>query len=128
MRRLDAACRPHVPTAHVFGHVETGEPVTTIKTAWGGTCRRAGISNLHFHDLRREFCCRLMETGASLHDVKEFAGHVNVTTTSRYLESSPMRLAQALARMEGGAAVVDEPADLPEKGSPSWGNAGAGVQ
>jgi integrase len=116
MRRLDAAGKPHRPDAYVFGHVETGERVTTIKTAWGGTCRRGGIVDLHFHDLRREFCCRLMETGASLHDVKEFAGHANVTTTSRYLKSSPLRLAKVLDAMETslGAPKPQPPAPEPQ--------------
>lgn len=106
MRRHDAAGEAHPPTAYVFGHAETGEPVTTIKTAWAGTLRRAKIVDLHFHDLRREFCCRLMETGASLHDVREFAGHANVSTTSRYLKSSPVRLAKVLATMEAAQAAV----------------------
>ena len=53
-----------------------------------GRCRRSGISNLHFHDLRREFACRLLESSADLYDVKEFLGHANVITTSRYLLST----------------------------------------
>jgi integrase len=57
--------------------------------------------NLHFHDLRRQFACTLLESSADLHDVRDFLGHANITTTSRYLASSPMRLARALARLEG---------------------------
>jgi hypothetical protein len=55
---------------------------------------------LHVHDLRREFACRLLESSADLHDVKDFLGHANITTTSTYLKSTPVRLASALARME----------------------------
>ncbi len=57
--------------------------------------------NLHFHDLRRQFACTLLESSADLHDVRDFLGHANITTTSRYLASSPMRLARALERLEG---------------------------
>jgi hypothetical protein len=56
--------------------------------------------NLHFHDLRREFACTLLESTADLHDVRDFLGHANITTTSRYLTSSPVRLAQAMARFD----------------------------
>ena len=60
--------------------------------------------NLHFHDLRRQFACTLLESSADLHDVRDFLGHANITTTSRYLASSPVRLARALARLEGNDA------------------------
>ena len=89
-----------------------GDPLTNIKTAWRNTCRRAGITDLHFHDLRREFASRLADSGAGLHDVQEFLGHANITTTSRYLRSTPVRLAKALERMEAASETVvdaDEP-------------------
>ena len=46
----------------------------------------------------------LLEASADLHDVRDFLGHANITTTSRYLRSAPVRLAQALERMEASAA------------------------
>ena len=51
-------------------------------------------------DLRREFASRLRESGASDHDVRDFLGHANITTTSRNLASTPVRLEQALANLE----------------------------
>ncbi len=57
--------------------------------------------NLHLHDLRREFARRLLESGADQHDVRDFLGHANITTTSRYLATPPVRLERALSRMEG---------------------------
>ena len=41
----------------------------------------------------------LLEASADLHDVRDFLGHANITTTLRYLRSSPVRLAQALDRL-----------------------------
>ena len=35
------------------------------------TCAAAGIEDLHFHDLRRAFACRLLEAKTDLHDVRE---------------------------------------------------------
>lgn len=54
-----------------------------IATTWHTACREAGIVDLRFHDLRREFACRLLESRAELHDVRDFLGHANLTTTSR---------------------------------------------
>jgi len=59
--------------------------------------RRCGRS---FHDLRREFACRLLESRAELHDVRDFLGHANITTTSRYLRSTTLRLERALSLLE----------------------------
>ena len=87
------------PDAFVFGN-RVGEKINSVKTAWAGTCRRAGISGLQIRDLRREFASRLRESGASDHDVRDFLGHANITTTSRYLASTPLRLEQALANLE----------------------------
>jgi hypothetical protein len=49
--------------------------------------------------------------------VRDFLGHANITTTSRYLRSTPVRLAQALERMEAAAETVadadEQPAEQP---------------
>ena len=99
----------------MFGD-DTGARVVSIRHAWESTVLRAhgqtlvwvkGKSgqlapesraalraiNLHFHDLRREFACTLLESEADLHDVRDFLGHANIATTNRYLASSPVRLA-----------------------------------
>ena len=38
--------------------------------------------------------------------MRDFLGHANITTTSRYLRSTPVRLAQALERMEASVETV----------------------
>ena len=92
---------PFGSDAYVFGN-EVGEKVNAVKTAWRATCRRAGIEDLQIRDLRREFGSRLLESGSSEHDVRDFLGHANITTTSRYLASTPGRLERALANLESG--------------------------
>jgi site-specific recombinase XerC len=66
-----------------------------------------------FHDLRREFACRLMESSADLHDVRDGLGHASITTTSPYVRSTPVRLAQALERMEAAAGTLVDADDPP---------------
>jgi hypothetical protein len=87
------------PTALVFGD-EIGQSIASVKTAWRSACERAGVSDLRFHDLGREFACRLLESRAELHDVRDFLGHANITTTSRYLRSTTLRLERALTLLE----------------------------
>ena len=36
-------------------------------------------------------------------NVRDFLGHANITTTSRYVQSTPLRLERVLAQMEGGS-------------------------
>jgi integrase len=114
MRRLDPAGAPLPATAYVFGN-EVGGRVRNIRNAWVRTCAAAGITDLHVHDLRREFACRLLESRAELHDVRAFLGHGNITTTSRYLRSTPVRLEKALGLLDapiGASAIEAENAAL----------------
>ena len=99
MLRSDPEGNDLPPEAFVFGD-EIGESISSVKTAWQLTCEQAGIVDLHFHDLRREFACRLLESRAELHDVRDFLGHTNITTTSRYLRSTTLRLERALTLLE----------------------------
>jgi integrase len=112
--RATLELRKHAPDgterpadAYVFG-TDTGARVKSIRTAWTNTREKAGISGLHFHDLRREFASRLLESSADLHDVQMFLGHAAITTTSRYLQSTPDRLERALARLEGSARLTGD--------------------
>lgn len=70
----------------MFGD-ETGSREST-RMAWTNTRRRAKMTGLRFHDLRCECCSRVLESGASLHVVRDRAGHAKISTTSRYLAVS----------------------------------------
>jgi Phage integrase family len=77
MLRTDPAGDPLGPDAFVFGD-EVGGGINSVKTAWRTACGKAGIEDLRFHDLRREFACRLLESRAELHDVRDFLGHATI--------------------------------------------------
>ncbi len=74
MGRHDPAGRYFAPDAFVFGN-EVGEPIKSVKTGWLSACRKAGIEDLHFHDLRHEAGSRFVEAGMPLHHVQEMLGH-----------------------------------------------------
>jgi len=95
MRRTDPEGEYLPASAHVFGN-DVGEAQDSIKTAWRLTCQRAGITDLHFHDLRRECGARLIETpGISLVDVRDWLGHKTVDMTNTYLSTTIGRLQAA---------------------------------
>ena len=75
------------------------------------TCEAAVVRGLHFHDLRREFASRLLESGATLAEVQAALGHANITMTSRYLGVTDTGLQKGFERLEEhrrrkGAVVV----------------------
>lgn len=66
-----------------------------------------GRLTLRFHDLRREFASRLLESGATLAEVQAALGHCNITMTSRYLGVTDTGLQRAFARLEQYARAMD---------------------
>jgi integrase len=99
MRRNDPAGERHGPQTYVFGN-EIGQRILSIKTAWRLACRRAGIEDLHFHDLRREAGSRWLEGGVPLQTVRDWLGHTNISQTSTYLESTLKGQHEAMRRFE----------------------------
>jgi integrase len=87
MRRTGPDGEPLAPDAFVFDDECRGR-VAEFKVAWYGTLRRAGVSDLTFHDLRHEFGSRLIEAGVSLLTVSYLYGHKSIATTARYLNAS----------------------------------------
>lgn len=55
-----------------------------IRLAWQRLTRRAGITNLHFHDLRHEAISRFFERGLSIAEVALISGHRDVRMLFRY--------------------------------------------
>jgi excisionase family DNA binding protein len=73
---------------YVFPNPETGLPFTEVKKSFKSACRRAGINDLRFHDLRHSFATRLLESGVDLITVRDLLGHFSVRVTQRYTHSS----------------------------------------
>lgn len=104
MRKTGPDGQDHGPDAFVFGN-EVGEEVKNIKTAWEATCRRAGITGLHFHDLRREAGSHWHEAGVPLVQIQAWLGHSNIVQTSTYLAVSLAGTDEALRLVEAFEAT-----------------------
>jgi integrase len=65
MAKIDPAGKEYRATDYVFG--VCGRQLKDTKKAWTNACTRAGITDLHFHDLRNEAGSRLLESGRPIH-------------------------------------------------------------
>jgi integrase len=61
-----------------------GKKIKSVSYGLNAACRRAGIANFRFHDLRHTFASQLVIRGASLKEVQELLGHKTMTMTLRY--------------------------------------------
>jgi integrase len=71
--------------------------IKNFERSWRAICRRAGISGLRFHDLKREAISRLFEKGLSVSEVQLFCGN-SLTTLGVYTQHDSTTLAEKLAR------------------------------
>jgi integrase len=68
-----------------------------LKTAWRRTCDKAGITNLHFHDLRHEATSRFFEKGLNVMEVATITGHKDLRMLQRYTHLRAEDLARKLS-------------------------------
>ena len=96
-RRLD------VP--YVFYDKATGKPYKFIRRSFNTACRRAGIRDFRFHDLRHTFASHLVMAGVDITTVKELLGHKSLTMTLRYAHLAPSHKVKAVGVLDG---VINE--------------------
>ncbi len=78
------------------------------KTGWDRICKRAGLENLHMHDLRRSLASFQIDTGTPLEVIQKTLGHESRATTEIYarLALDPVRVSVERATEEMLKAVV----------------------
>jgi integrase len=67
-----------------------------LRLAWERLKERAGVADLHFHDLRHEAITRLFERGLSLPEVALISGHRDPRMLFRYTHLRPEDVAKKL--------------------------------
>ncbi|UCF70255.1 MAG: site-specific integrase, partial [candidate division WOR-3 bacterium] len=87
-------------SAYVFPG-KNGKQRVTIKTAFKAACRRAGITNLRFHDLRHTFGTWLVNQGADIKTIQELMGHKSLKSTERYLHPNEERKRKVIESITG---------------------------
>jgi site-specific recombinase XerD len=66
-----------------------GKSIRDLRTAFYNACKRAGIKNLRFHDVRHTFATRLVHSGIDLATVSKLLGHSTIHMTMRYSHPNP---------------------------------------
>lgn len=80
----------------MFFDRSTGKPYKDLKKSFATVCRKAGIRDFHFHDLRHTFASQLVMAGVDLTTVKELLGHKTLTMTLRYAHLAPSHKVKAV--------------------------------
>ena len=68
-----------------------------FKLSWNRIIKKAGLVDLHFHDLRHEAISRFAEMGLSTVELAAISGHRDLRMLTRYTHIQPSALAKKLA-------------------------------
>jgi len=90
---MTAKCPDIEPESPVIGM-----SANALRLAWERLCKRAGIEDLHFHDLRHEAISRFFEGGLSVSEVAAISGHRDFRMLARYTHLRAEDIAQKLAK------------------------------
>src|SRR5437588_971360 len=98
-----------------------GGHIVDVRTGFLNSCKRAGLIDLHFHDLRHTFASQFVMSGGDLYILKEILGHKSITMTQRYAHLSPTYKIKAIDRMNtlwaGATPQASTSEMLPESSS-----------
>ncbi len=110
VRELLSGYIPTSGSGYVFPSGSGGR-LSTVQKAFGNARARAGLTDLHFHDLRHTFASQWMMHGGDLYALKEILGHKSITMTQRYAHLSPAHKQALVRQIEN---IWAKPAGEPE--------------
>lgn len=70
-----------------------------IKRSFHTACKRAGIKNFRFHDLRRTFATTLLENNTNIKVIQHMLGHSSIMMTERYLAHNSKKELDAINKL-----------------------------
>lgn len=78
-------------------------------TAWKSACRRAGIEDFRFHDLRHTWASWLIQSGVPLSVLQEMGGWESIEMVRRYAHLAPNHLSEHARQIDAifGKCVSD---------------------
>jgi integrase len=94
----------HLHSDYVFCNA-ADEPYDEVKRSFNTACRKAGIEDFGFHDLRHTFASHLIMNGVDLKTVMRLLGHKDIRMTLRYAHLSREHLQAAVGTLDIGLKV-----------------------
>ena len=95
----------HLADARMF----PGLDASRLKRHLRAACRRAGVAEVRWHDLRHSFASQLVSAGVSLRQVQAWLGHSTIAMTERYSHLAPGG-ESAIGALDGHAVDTTRPA------------------
>jgi integrase len=89
----------HLHSPYVFCNAE-GKRYDEVKRSFHTACRKAGITDFRFHDLRHTFASHLIMNGINLKTVQHLLGHKDIRMTLRYAHLSKEHLQAAVGTLD----------------------------
>jgi integrase len=99
LRGILTAIPRRIDCPYVFTD-EEGKRFKDVTKRFQSACRKAGIKDLHFHDLRHTFASQLVMAGVDLTTVKELLGHHDFKMTLRYAHLAPAHKHNAVSILD----------------------------
>jgi integrase len=87
-------------SGYVFGNGNGGH-IGDIKHSFTSACRKAGITDFRFHDLRHTYASHLAMRGVHIRALQELLGHKTLAMTQRYSHLAPEQLQNAVKLLDG---------------------------
>ncbi len=104
VRSVLAGLRTRIDVPWVF-HDEAGHKFKDTRKRFEAACKRMGLLDFRFHDLRHTFASWLVMAGVPLATVSQLLGHKSLAMTMRYSHLSPQHKAEAVCSLDKNLTI-----------------------
>ena len=89
----------HQDSPFVFCNLK-GKTYADVRKSFFTACKKSGIINFRFHDLRHTFASHLVMKGVDLATVKKLMGHSDIETTMIYSHLAQDHLSDVVSKLD----------------------------